>query len=155
MVYSVACCCAYPDLRTMNLAGRAIEMRGQVGVRVDPAGHHRQAAQIVGGLGGVRLDPDDLRPLDDERHVAQDGALPIEHGRRPNHDGTSLAPSGVTADNSSAATQIARTRSIGSSSLDRMTRTPLRGRQSGCQESTSRPALVGRVCLRSPCWSQP
>ena len=39
----------------------------------------------------IRVDPDDLRPLDDERHIAENAALAIEHGRRPNHDGTGLA----------------------------------------------------------------
>ena len=46
-------------------------MSGNVGVRVDPAGHHGQAPQVVGCFGGIRIDPDDLGAFDDEPNVAE------------------------------------------------------------------------------------
>ena len=87
----MACCVVSPAFWLWTLPVSRSKCVRDVRVRVDPAGHHRQAAQVIGGFGGIRIDPDDLRAFDDERDIAEDAALSIEHGRRPNHDRARLA----------------------------------------------------------------
>ena len=82
------------DLTAVNLVRLAIEMRGDVRVRVDPAGHHRHATEIVGGGRDIRVDAGDATAFDDDRDVPEDGALSIQNGRRANDDRARLALSG-------------------------------------------------------------
>src|SRR5262249_7658251 len=43
------------------------------------AGHHGEAAQIVGGFGASRIDGADARAIDDNLPVAQSAALAVEN----------------------------------------------------------------------------
>jgi hypothetical protein len=67
------------DLRAVNPVGLAIEMSGDVRVRVNPAGHHCHATQIVGSGRHIRIDAGDARAVDNDRNVPEDGALSIQN----------------------------------------------------------------------------
>ena len=75
----------------MDLAGLAIEVRDDVRVRVDPARHYGQAPQVVCCFEGIRVDPDDLRTLDDEPNIAEDATFSVKDVGRPNHNAACLA----------------------------------------------------------------
>ncbi len=59
----------------------------QMDVGVDPAGHHREASQIVRSLRLAGIDGADARPFDHNLPVLQRAALSIQHHTRLNDDG--------------------------------------------------------------------
>jgi hypothetical protein len=60
-------------------ASVAAEVVGDVDVRVDPSGHHREAAQIVGGRAVAGTDRGDAAVLYGEPHVLEGFAGAVEH----------------------------------------------------------------------------
>ena len=68
-----------------------IEVRREMHVRVDAAGHHGQGAQIVRRRGEPGVESRDPRSSDDEGRVAHHAAPAVEDGTGANRDGGRLA----------------------------------------------------------------
>src|SRR6185503_110316 len=62
------------------------ETPGDMNVRVDPTGHHREAAQIAIDRSGGRIDADDLSIFNDDARVAEYVTFAVEQGAGGDHD---------------------------------------------------------------------
>ncbi|HZI60930.1 MAG TPA: hypothetical protein VFD62_09470 [Pyrinomonadaceae bacterium] len=64
---------------------------------VDPAGHHRQAAQVVVDWIRLGIDSDDLRALDDDSCVSENVSFAVEQSADGDYDAFRLGQCCVAA----------------------------------------------------------